>query len=331
MTHELPPINGQHCRRPNRSPVSACAPSCGTRAFGVKKGCDAGDCGACTVWLDGKPVHSCLCPAFRAAGRESPRSRGWPGRQLHPMQQAFLDAQAFQCGFCTAGMIMTAASFDERSGRTCPTRSRAICAAAPATVRSTTRSAASAPSKQDVAGQACGASLANPFARGDRHRRRPLHAGRRHGWDASPQGSPLAARACAHHRIAARSGAGRAGSASRLHLGGRPAPALHHRTPRGPPGRPGRHLHARQRRAVRRPAGRRRGGRDRGRGRGGLPAAGGRLRGPAGRLRPGRPWRPMPRSCTTRAVAGERRNIYVDIQGETGRRGRRLRGRGRHP
>ena len=79
---------------------------------GAKKGCDHGQCGACTVLIDGRRVLSCLTLALVAEGRAVTTIEGLakPDGTLHPMQQAFIDQDAFQCGYCTPGQILSAVS-----------------------------------------------------------------------------------------------------------------------------------------------------------------------------------------------------------------------------
>lgn len=76
---------------------------------GTKKGCNFGECGACTVHLDGRRVNACMVLAASTDGREVTTIEGLArGEDLHPVQQAFIDHDGFQCGFCTPGQVMSA-------------------------------------------------------------------------------------------------------------------------------------------------------------------------------------------------------------------------------
>ena len=86
------------------------------RLTGTKKGCEIGECGSCTVIMDGKPVNSCLVLAVQANGREITTIEGLGNEQgLHPIQESFVQHGAIQCGFCTSGMILSAKSLLDRN------------------------------------------------------------------------------------------------------------------------------------------------------------------------------------------------------------------------
>jgi carbon-monoxide dehydrogenase small subunit len=90
------------------------------RLTGTKEGCGDGNCGSCTVLLDGEAVNSCLVFAVEVDGHEITTIEGLAeGARLHPLQQAFIDEGAVQCGFCTPGVILTAKAFLESNP--CPT------------------------------------------------------------------------------------------------------------------------------------------------------------------------------------------------------------------
>ncbi len=83
---------------------------------GAKKVCDRGECGGCTVLLDGAPVYACMFLAIRADGRTVTTVEGLAdGDKLHPVQEAFIEKDGYQCGFCTSGFLMTASAFLEKN------------------------------------------------------------------------------------------------------------------------------------------------------------------------------------------------------------------------
>lgn len=92
---------------------------------GAKYGCGEAICGACTVIVDGKTVHACITPLKQVQGKEVVTVEGLTrGERLHPLQQAFIDHGAFQCGYCTSGMLMHAYAFLQKNPK--PTRTAIV-------------------------------------------------------------------------------------------------------------------------------------------------------------------------------------------------------------
>jgi len=110
-------VNKKACEiavEPNRTLAQVLREDLGL--LGTKVGCGIGDCGACTVVLDGRPVNSCLVLAVQVNGSEITTIEGVAdGQDLHPVQQAFIEHGAIQCGFCTSGMILSAKTLLEKN------------------------------------------------------------------------------------------------------------------------------------------------------------------------------------------------------------------------
>ena len=127
---------------------------------GTKYGCGEGQCRACTVLLDGAPVTSCTMPVRMAAGKAITTIEGLaaPGGKLHPVQQAFLDASAMQCGYCTPGMVLRTTALLKKTPR--PTEAQIVeslngslcrCCGYTSIVAAVRMAAAAAPASRGVA------------------------------------------------------------------------------------------------------------------------------------------------------------------------------------
>jgi carbon-monoxide dehydrogenase small subunit len=102
-------VNGEEWSldvKPNRTLVDVLREDLGLT--GTKKGCGEGKCGSCTILMNGKPVNSCLVLAAQADGAEILTIEGLSGKEPHPLQVAFAEKGAIQCGYCTPGMLLTA-------------------------------------------------------------------------------------------------------------------------------------------------------------------------------------------------------------------------------
>ena len=97
----------------------------GLQYTGMKRGCDDGDCGTCTVLIDGEPARSCLTLALTAAGKDVMTIEGLSDNgQLHPIQKAFMEKGAIQCGFCTPAMVLVATALLDKNPH--PTRQEIV-------------------------------------------------------------------------------------------------------------------------------------------------------------------------------------------------------------